>query len=232
MDYLCIFIVNPRSSKFPTDAWVLALVLLILTNISAQDLYDKHCEGFLPAPQTVRSEQLPFFEQTKPLGFFEAPFTGGDSLFNDTASVWNSRSKFVTFALINCRKTDKKDVLKILGQLTIRSGVYGIEMLTVSADGFWSFSSGRACMVASPHLYFSPRFLSLSVRFSYPRVSNILGSVMNGTVESLDEANSFEPIRISVPYEGKPYEGVYEYTRVKDAIRVCKDRNPDVVGDV
>uniref|UniRef100_A0A0C9RSM4 RING-type E3 ubiquitin transferase n=2 Tax=Wollemia nobilis TaxID=56998 RepID=A0A0C9RSM4_9CONI len=252
-----------RNSLLPL--FFLLLVFQIATRIAAQEhdqLYKKHCEEFVPAAETVRSNTSRYFEGTNALDISRGFYEGGDWLFNSSAYPWNPRSKSVTFSVMTSQKTDQEGVFKITGSLKIRSRRFGVgvtvggrgfhsgpyasssshspfkrvrspkiarmaEIFVIQAEGFWSNSSHRSCMIGSGYRYLfngSARVSSVSVRFSYPLTRTILTSFINGTVEGLDKENSFEPIFISAAYDGP-----YEYTRVEDAQRVCKARKPDVV---
>ncbi|KAL5989880.1 hypothetical protein ACLOJK_010775 [Asimina triloba] len=94
--------------------------------------------------------------------------------------------------------------------------------VTFNLRGFWSETSGKLCMVGTGFGYSKEgKLLSLSAVFKLncPKISNISTSLVTGTVESVDAADSFDYFdKISVlAYAQKSYE----YTLVDRKESVC-----------
>lgn len=240
------------------SVWAILILQTVIgatpVNASLDDeLYSKHCQGFVPASKAVNKQGISFNQEAHALSFQRASYDGGDSIFNRSALNRNPRSNSVSFSVSDLWQTEREDVFKISGRLMVRSRRSGVPIdrgfrrppspfkwarpprlmprigvLAIIAEGFWSNSLQRVCMIGSGYRYFlngSNRVLSVSVKFTYPKTSTLVSSLTNGTVESLDEENSFEPISIYATYDG-----FYEYTRVEDAKRVCSVREPDVLN--
>lgn len=237
------------------SVWVILLLLVAIgvnpVNASLDlELYSKQCQEFVPAPKAVNKMGGFFNEEAHALTFYHASYEGGDSICNqsDLTSL-NS----VAFSVSDLWQTEREDVFKINGRLVFRSNKYGAAAINhrfqrppshfkfarpprwmprgrdmvISAEGFYSNSLQRMCMLGLGERYFlngSRMTFFASVKFSYPKMSTLVSSLINGTVDSLDKENSFEPISIYAMYDR-----FYEYTRVEDAKRVCSVRNPDVL---
>lgn len=239
------------------SVWAILILLTTIVSIHVNaslddELYLKHCQEFVPASEAVNKQGASYNQEAQALSFRQASYEGGDSIFNRSALNQYPRSNSVSFIVSDLWQTEREDVFRISGRLMIRSWRYAgpfnrgfqrpsspfrrtrpprlmprVGVLAVKSKGFWSNSSHRVCMIGSAYRYFlngSNRVLPVSVKFSYPKTSTLVSSLTNGTVESLDEENSFEPISIYATYDG-----VYEYTRVEDAKRVCSVREADVL---
>lgn len=239
------------------SVWAILILLTTIGSIPVNaslddELYSKHCEEFVPASKAVNKQGVSYNQEAHALSFHQASYEGGDSIFNRSALNQNPHSSSVSFIVSDLWQTEREDVFTISGRLMVRSRSYAVPfnrgfrrpsspfrrarqprlmprvgVLAVIAKGFWSNSSHRVCMIGSAYRYFlngSNRVLPVSVKFSYPKTSTLVSSLTTGTVESLDEVNSFEPISIYATYDG-----VYEYTRVEDAKRICSVREPDVL---
>lgn len=240
---------------FENCVWVILILLAAIganpLNASLDhELYSKHCQEFVPAPKAVNKEGGLFNEEAHALTFYHGSYEGGDPIFNKSDLT---RSNSVSFSVSDLWQTERKDVFQFKGRLMVQSKRYGAaainrhfqrppshfkfarpprwmsrgRVLVIRAEGFYSNSSQRICMLGLGERYFlngSSRTFLVSVKFSYPKTSTLVSGLINGTVESLDKENSFEPISIYAMYDG-----FYEYTRVEDAKRVCSVRKPDVL---
>ncbi|GLJ17071.1 hypothetical protein SUGI_0295350 [Cryptomeria japonica] len=243
----------PYSVKSSLVSALLCLLLILETTVKAEEhdeLYAKYCKEFVPASNPVQDDFIPLYSQLQALGFGQARYDGGESLFNSTAYSWNPQSKYVSFSVPSALKTDQEGVFKISGLLNFRSRRFSIPLgdrgsrkpfgrtrlpkvspriggFTVSADGFWSNLTHRVCLIGSGYRYWfnhSTNVFPVAIKFSYPGTSTILNSLITGTVESIEKEINFNPIRII-----GVYDGVYEYTKLEDAKRVCSGRTPDVL---
>lgn len=213
-------------------------------------LYADYCSEFVPASKPLENYFQQPNTQIKGLGFRQGRYEGGESLFNSSALSWNPKSSYIYFSVSSWRGTDQEGVFKISGRLNFQYRRFsvsvgkersrkpfgrtrlpkvrpGLGVFTVSGDGFWSNLTHRICLIGSGYRYWSnypSHEFPVSVKFSYPETSTILTGLVNGTMESIDTENPFNLVRIS-----SVYEGVYEYTKLDDAKRVCSARKPDVL---
>ncbi|XP_026658583.2 uncharacterized protein LOC103702592 [Phoenix dactylifera] len=224
-------------SPFSSPPWFL-LLLLLLTCISPSCSsspggisYASHCNSTVPeaTPAGLLGDSSTSFQI--PNGYY----SGGGRLLGSFPESFGFRAK-------SLHQTQTPGVLQVDGTLVF-NGRRGVDYYPNGTDsryirhrnstarreaifqlsGFWSESAGKLCMVGRGFLrrkrVGTSMDLSAVLKLNYPDSSNISTSMANGTVESLDEAqspNHFDPISI-LAYAQKNYE----YTMISQANESC-----------
>ncbi|WOK97230.1 hypothetical protein Cni_G05938 [Canna indica] len=194
--------------------------------------YDDHCGN------VVRSESEAtrvFIDQQHSFHISKGYFSGGGGLFSyaDDSTVFSPPS--FEFRTKSVHKTRSPRVLKIEGTLLLYGAFRNwtqynrrfhwsphtlVEEATFELSGYWSESTGMLCMVGDgifEKAKGKPVPLSAVLKLNYQNTSSLLTSLVNGTVESLDDgSNPFDPISL-LAYAQKNYE----FTSIPKARSSC-----------
>ncbi|XP_050286995.1 uncharacterized protein LOC126725970 isoform X2 [Quercus robur] len=201
--------------------------------------YAQYCNDVVPKPtlsshshnfSTSHSDFLPFR-----FGYFSG---GGDRIFNRTGS---DTPKSLSLSSLYSQKTASDGVFKVRASLYIRNPVvYSVsgrpkyrsllriryrgprvfgrfDDVVFSLKGYWSESTGKLCMVGSGSRYVDLKHFEVVLKLNYPKNSSIYGSLIGGTLESLNvkegdsKSDYFEPIKIL----GLSQNPNYEYSLVE-----------------